>query len=87
MRWLVLVAAPTVAWLAVATPVLADAVDPCPPGFRPSHAGCRFDPRPSDLLVCAGCGAGFLVLGPVGAALAMRQGRSRGPGEGPRGGG
>lgn len=67
--------------LAVA-PARADVVSPCPPGFSPSHSGCRFDPGPSDLGLCGACACTFVVLGLAGAAFAYRAGRARGPREG-----
>lgn len=56
-----LVAAPSIA--------RADVVDPCPPGFDPSHSGCRFDPEVEDLAPLACCCAAIAVLAGAGIAI------------------
>ncbi len=60
----------------------ADAVDPCPPGFRSSHWGCRFDPGPEDLGICGGCACVIVGLGTFSALLLWRKQRASGPREG-----
>jgi len=86
MRWLAVV--PWVVLLHVGV-AHADAVGPCPPGFRASHRGCEVwnpvrDPRPSELELgtCACCVAAIGVLGAIGGALALRSRRASGSREG-----
>ncbi|MFO0684477.1 MAG: hypothetical protein U0234_20655 [Sandaracinus sp.] len=80
MRWLFF----ALACSALGTPALAaaDAVDPCPPGFDPSHSGCHFDPEPEDFGVCGACGCALVGIGLGGAAIFLRRDRAKGRREG-----
>lgn len=80
MRWLCVVW--IVGCLGVPAVAAADAVDPCPPGFDPSHTGCHFDPEPEDLGVCGACGCALVGLGIGGAVLFVRRDRAKGRREG-----
>ncbi|MBX7195584.1 MAG: hypothetical protein K1X94_26240 [Sandaracinaceae bacterium] len=69
--------------LGPATLVRADAVDPCPPGFQPSHSGCHFGPSEDDLFLCSGCSCVFIGFGSLAALLVfLRKKRESGPREG-----
>lgn len=70
---------------ALPAPVRADAVDPCPPGFQPSHSGCHFGPSEEDFLLCGGCACVIVGLGSVSALLLLRRTRASGPREGGHG--
>lgn len=74
-----------VLWLAClhTSAARADAVDPCPPGFQPSHSGCHFGPSEDDFLLCGACACVIVGLGSVSAVLLfLRKGRATGSREG-----
>lgn len=60
----------------------ADAVDPCPPGFSPSHSGCHFRPQVEDLGVCGACACLLVGVGVVAGGLVVARGREKGRREG-----
>jgi hypothetical protein len=68
--------------VALPSPARADAVDPCPPGFQPSHSGCHFGPTTDDFLLCGGCSCVIVGLGAVSALLVFARTRASGPREG-----
>ena len=68
--------------VALPSPAHADAVDPCPPGFQPSHSGCHFGPSEDDFLLCGGCSCVIVGLGAVSALLVFARTRASGPREG-----
>ncbi|MBN8611273.1 MAG: hypothetical protein J0L92_11840 [Deltaproteobacteria bacterium] len=81
-RWLASIGLVTLVMLYTSTS-RADAVDPCPPGFQPSHSGCHFGPNEDDLVLCGGCSCVIVGLGAVSAILLFaRKGRATGPREG-----
>lgn len=53
---------------------LADAVSPCPPGFNPSHHGCRFNP--SEALVAGGL-LGLAAV--IAAVIVVLRKKDKGP--------
>lgn len=57
----------------------ADAVDACPPGYAPSHAGCQFDPQPHDLVYVACCCGAPLVLAAVAGLVLSRRKKAQRP--------
>jgi hypothetical protein len=85
MRSSLLFAVPLVSLLALSAPARADAVDVCPPGFRPSHSGCHFGPSEEDFVLCGGCACVIVGLGSVSALLLLRGKRAGGPREGGHG--
>jgi hypothetical protein len=60
----------------------ADVVDPCPPGFSPSHSGCHFHPQVEDLGVCGACACVLIGAGALASGLLVRRGREKGRREG-----